>query len=200
MTSSLTRPRYQSYQEYLDDESLSPDDSYRLLDTGELIEVSSEDDLNMRIAFRLALLLAQIENGLYAERIRTKKEMQVPSVGDRRVNRVPDLMVLQPEHLEVARQAVLLDMVPPLFIAEVVSPGNKNSENHQRDYVWKRQQYEELGIPEYWIIDPHLDRVTVLVLVNGRYESLIYSASQQIVSCVFPALKASVEKLLKGDL
>ena len=33
--------RYKSYQEYLDDESLSPDGNYRLLSTGELIEVST---------------------------------------------------------------------------------------------------------------------------------------------------------------
>ena len=147
MTYALTR--YKSYQEYLDDESLSPDGNYRLLSTGELIEVTTEDDLNMRIALRLLLLMARLENGLYAERVRDKKEMQVPPVGDKCVNRVPDLMVMQPEHLEVARQAILLEMVPPLFVAEVVSPGGKNSDNYQRDYVWKRQQYEELGIPEY---------------------------------------------------
>jgi len=199
MTSALTKLRYKNYQEYLDDESLSPDGNYRLLDTGELIEVSSEDDLNMRIALRLLLLLAQIENGLYAERIRTKKEMQVPSAGDKCVNRVPDLMVLQPEHLEVARQAVLLEMVPPLFIAEVVSPGGENSENYKRDYVWKRQQYEELGISEYWIVDPHLEQVTVYTLINGQYERALYTESQQIVSAVFPMLKVSVQKLLRGN-
>lgn len=198
MTYALTR--YKSYQEYLDDETLSPDRNYRLLSTGELIEVSSEDDLNMRIALRLLLALAQLEGGLYAERIRTTKEMQVPPIGDKCVNRVPDLMVLQPEHLEIARQAVMLEMAPPLFVAEVVSPGGENSDNYLRDYVWKRRQYEALGIPEYWIIDPHLEKVTVLTLVEERYErEAIYRASEQIVSTVFPTLQISVQSLLKGD-
>ena len=139
MTYALTR--YKSYQEYLDDDSLPCDGNYRLLSTGELIEVTSESDLNVRIAFRLIVRLLQIEKGKYAERIRNgNREMQVPPVGDKWVNCKPDLMVLQPEHLDIALQAVLLDMVPPLFVAEVVSPGEDNSDNYQRDYVWKRQQ------------------------------------------------------------
>ncbi len=199
MTYSLTR--YKSYQEYLNDDSLSPDGNYRLLSTGELIEVSSESDLNVRIAFRLLLRLAQIEEGKYAERIRNgNKEMQVPPVGDKWVNRKPDLMVLQPEHLDAALQAVLLDMVPPLFVAEVVSPGEDYSENYQRDYVWKRWQYEEIGIPEYWIIDPHREKVTVLVLVDGKYADRIYTASEQVVSEMFPTLLITVQALLEGDL
>lgn len=198
---SYTATRYQSYQEYLDDESLAPNGNYRLLSTGELIELAEENDLNVRIALRLLIILAQIENGVYAERLRNgNKEVQVNPVGDRWVNRKPDLMLLQPEHLNTADRAICLGSMPPLFVAEVVSPGSENSNNYQRDYVWKRQQYEELGILEYWIIDPHRAKVTVLTLLNGRFESEVYAASQQIISSLFPALKISVEKLLTGTV
>ncbi len=61
-------------------------------------------------------------------------------------------------------------MKPPLFVAETVSPGGENSSNYKRDYVWKRQQYEEWCIPEYWIVDRHRAKITVLVLVDGRYQ------------------------------
>ena len=200
MASALTKLRYISYQNYLDDDSLSPDRNYRLLDTGELIEVAEESDLNIRVAFRLLLLLAQIENGAYAERIRNgNKEIQVTPVGDRWVNRKPDLMVLRAEHLDNSKQAILLDTAPPLFVAEVVSPGGKNSDNYQRDYVWKRQQYEELGIPEYWIIDPYLKQVTVLELSDGGYVEQVYATPQQITSSTFPTLTVSVQELLKTD-
>ena len=201
MTFALTKPRYKSYQEYLDDTSLSPDGNYRLLSTGELIEVASEDDLNLIVAQTLSFVLSQLENGALRKRIRTNsKELQVQPIGDMCVNRKPDLMVVQPEHLEIARQAILIDMPPPLFVAEVVSPGGEGSDSYKRDYVWKRQQYEALGIPEYWIIDPHREKVTVLVLMNAKYEASVYAASQQIVSVVFPSLKISVQKLLSGDL
>jgi len=199
MTYALTR--YKSYQEYLDDETLVPDGNYRLLETGELIEVASEDDLNRRIAFRLLkCLLFAIEESLSECICNGNKELQVNPVGDGRVNRKPDVMVLRPEHLKIARQAVLLDMAPPLFVAEGVSPGGESSDNYQRDYVWKRQQYEAMGIPEYWIIDPHRKKVTALTLVDGEYDSAVYGVSEQIVSAVFPALSVSVQQLLKGEL
>lgn len=196
MTYALTR--YKSYQEYLDDDSLSPDGNYRLLSTGELIEVTSEDDLNRRIAFRLLrFLLFAVEDALSECICNGNKEIQVRPVGDRRVNRKPDILVLHPEHLEIARQAVLLEMVPPLFVAEVVSPGGKNSDNYQRDYIWKRQQYEEMGIPEYWIIDPHLEKVSVLVLVEASYQETAYTEDDLIKSVIFPGLSVMLRDLLK---
>ena len=199
MASALTETRYKSYQEYLNDDSLSPDVNYRLLSTGELIEVASEDDLNRRIAFRLLkCLLFVLEESLSECICNGNKEIQVPPVGDQRVNRIPDLMVLRPEHLKIARQAVLLDMVPPLFIAEVVSPGGENSENYKRDYEWKRQQYQELGVLEYWIIDPHREQVMALVLTEGVYESKVYGVSEQLSSKAFPVLVVTVSALLKG--
>ncbi len=192
-----TRERYKSYQEYLNDENLSNEVNYRLLSTGELIEVASEDDLNLLIAIRLAFKIVQLENGIFTDRIRNgNKEIQVVPVGDKCVNRKPDVMVMQPEHLEVARQAILIDMVPPLFVAEVVSPGDQNTPNYQRDYVWKRQQYAELGIPEYWIIDPHREKVTVLVLIDGSYEETAYVDERRIESRLFPALVVTANDLL----
>ena len=197
---TYTLNRYQSYQEYLDDEALAPHGNYRLLSTGELIEVAAENDLNIGIALRLLLLLATIEGGVYAERLRNgNREIQVRPVGDNWVNRKPDLVILQPEHLKTTRPTVLLNSVPPLFVAEVVSPGNENSDNYQRDYVWKRQQYEELGILEYWIIDPHRESVTVLVLIGGAYEETVYQGDDRIASSVFPGLMITTEAILKGD-
>ncbi|MGB3788682.1 MAG: Uma2 family endonuclease [Phormidesmis sp.] len=203
MTYVLTRhqTRYQSYQEYLDDESLSPERNYRLLSTGELIEVASEDDLNRRIAFRLLrCLLLSVEEALSECICNGNKEIQVQPVGDQRVNRKPDILVLYPEHLQVARQAVLLGMVPPLFVAEVVSPGGESSDNYQRDYVWKRQQYQWWRIPEYWIIDPHLARVTVLVLVGDVYKETVYAGDNLIRSTALPELAVAAKRLLKGEM
>ncbi|MEL7359221.1 MAG: Uma2 family endonuclease [Cyanobacteria bacterium J06560_6] len=193
--------RYKNYQEYLDDESLSSEGNYRLLSTGELIEVASEDDDNLMIAYVLGILLSQIEGGFLMKRIRLSlKEIQVPPVGDKCVNRKPDLMVMHPEHREVARQAIKFGMVPPLFVAEVVSPGDKNSDNYLRDYVWKREQYQWWQIPEYWIIDPHLEQVTALVLVDGEYQETVYAGDNQLTSAVFPSMTVTAQDLITGDV
>ncbi|MEL6815268.1 MAG: Uma2 family endonuclease [Cyanobacteria bacterium J06598_3] len=196
-----SQTRYQNYQEYLDDESLSSERNYRLLSTGELIEAASEDNLNLMIAHVLGMLLSQIDDGIFKKRVRNgNKELQVPPVGDKQVSRKPDVMVLHPNHLEVARQAIKFGMESPLFVAEVVSPGPQSSSNYQRDYVWKRQQYQGWQIPEYWIVDPHLVQVTVLVLVDGEYQETVYTGQDPLTSSVFPAMTVTAQDLIAGNV
>lgn len=181
--------------------SLSSEVNYRLLSTGELIEVASEDDDNLMIAYVLSVLFSQINEGALVKRIRiSNKEIQVPPVGDECVNRKPDVMVLHPEHREVARQAIKFGMQSPLFVAEVVSLGGKNSSRYLRDYVWKRQQYQGWQIPEYWIIAPHLAQVTTLVLVDGEYQEKVYTRQNRLASAVFPSMTVTAQDLIAGDL
>ena len=50
------------------------------------------------------------------------------------------------------------------LVAEVVSPDDPD-----RDYGRKRADYAEVGIPEYWIVDPRGPEITVLTLSQDRY-------------------------------
>ncbi len=198
---TYTLPRYQSYQDYLDDEQLPHENNYRLLSTGEVIEVSSEDDENLRFANRLLAAILEVKGFSFVDLIRNgNKELQVQPVGDQRVNRKPDLIVMQPEHLQLAKQAIKIGMPAPAFVAEVVSPGGESSDNYLCDYVWKRQQYQMWQIPEYWIIDSHRQQVTVLTLVNEAYQERVYRDQREIVSTVFPTLKLTVSTLLAGKV
>lgn len=197
---TYTLRRYKSYQEYLDDDELHHENNYRLLDTGELIEVASGDEGNLWLANMLMVAIQQLKGLMFAEFIRTgTKEMQVQPVGDRCVNRKPDLLVMKPEHRQ-ERQAIKLGAPPPAFVAEVVSPGSESSDNYLRDYVWKRQQYQEWGIPEYWILDAHREQVTVLTLVGGKYQEVVYRGDRKIVSTVYPELNITTEGLLSGSV
>lgn len=198
---TYTLRRYQSYQEYLDDDALSPDGHYRLLSTGEVIEVSGESEGNLWLAMVLVAALQQAEGISLIKLIRAgSKEIQVTPIGDRWVNRVPDIMILRPEHHQYARQAIMLGMPAPRFIAEVVSPGGESSESYLRDYVWKRQQYQEWQIPEYWILDPHREKITVLTLLEGEYQEVVYRDDAQIISTAFPTLKLTTVDLLTGNI
>ena len=49
-------------------------------------------------------------------------------------------------------------------VVEVVSP-----DNPQRDLVDKRQDYAEASIPEYWIVDPAAETISVLRLGEHGY-------------------------------
>jgi Uma2 family endonuclease len=51
------------------------------------------------------------------------------------------------------------------MVIEVVSENDPD-----RDLVHKRQEYAEAGIPEYWIVDPRVERITVLKLAGGKYQ------------------------------
>ena len=49
-------------------------------------------------------------------------------------------------------------------VVEVVSP-----DNPERDLIVKRDDYAEAGIPEYWIVDPRDETITVLTLEDAGY-------------------------------
>ncbi len=50
------------------------------------------------------------------------------------------------------------------LVVEIVSP-----DNPERDTVTKRADYAAAGIPEYWIVNPEAETVTVLTLAGGSY-------------------------------
>ncbi len=79
----------------------------------------------------------------------------------------------------------------PLLVVEVVSP-----ESISRDYRRKRSEYAALGVPEYWIVDPLKNQVSVLLLLEGFYEESVFTGNQQIVSQTFPELSLTVEQVL----
>lgn len=108
------------------------------------------------------------------------------------------MAVVTPKHLEietfVKRTALRIGDLPPQLVAEVVSPSGIG---HERDYVWKRQQYQDWGIPEYWIINPHQEQLTVLVLKSGVYQEKLYRGAERITSVAFPELTLSLEEILQ---
>jgi Uma2 family endonuclease len=75
----------------------------------------------------------------------------------------PDLSFL-PKKMEVRRRRGYVEG-PPALAIEIVSPDSVS-----RDYVKKRQVYEEAGVEEYWILDPAEMRATFLCLEKGRFK------------------------------
>jgi Uma2 family endonuclease len=74
--------------------------------------------------------------------------------------REPDIMFIKAEHLSGIGKHYCkrVDLV-----MEVVS-----EENRPHDIKKKRGEYARAGIPEYWIIDPEDESITVLVLQSKR--------------------------------
>ncbi|XZO03269.1 MAG: Uma2 family endonuclease [Microcoleus sp.] len=92
---------------------------------------------------------------------------------------------------------------PPQLVVEVVST------NWEDDYIDKLDEYQRLGIAEYWIVDylalgsrnylgnPKEPTVFVYLLdENGVYQMSAYRGSDRIISQTFPELALTAEQVL----
>ncbi|TAG90010.1 MAG: Uma2 family endonuclease [Oscillatoriales cyanobacterium] len=122
----------------------------------------------------------------------------------------PDLLVLNRANLVNEalwqKQSILsLGASIPLAI-EVVST------NWRDDYHLKYADYEEMGIPEYWIVDyaalgarsfignPKLPTISVCNLVDGEYQVLKFRDHDRIVSATFPDLNLTPNLIFGAGL
>lgn len=82
------------------------------------------------------------------------------------------------------------------LVMEVVSP-----DDPYRDLVEKRIDYAEAQIPEYWIVNPIDDTMTVLVLDDGRFrEHGAFRPGAHADSPTVPGILISVEHTFEAAL
>ncbi len=175
--------------EYIDFDD-GTDTRYELVD-GYLSSMPTESDLNDRIASFLYAYFLKF--GIPYNRLSMK--VQIAVSGKLANARQPDLTLLSAESavaLEGAKHRLIThDMPPPALVVEVVSP-----QQEDRDYRYKRTEYAGRHIPEYWIVDPLAQKVTVLAWVNGLYEDRVYQEKQRILSPLFPNLTLTATQVL----
>ncbi|MDT9327017.1 MAG: Uma2 family endonuclease [Limnospira sp. PMC 1286.21] len=175
------KPRFQSFDEYLSYHDTS-EKLYELFN-GKLIEMPPESGLNIQIANRLFLVFALM---IGTDRVRGQG-LELEVRGEPK-NRYPDLTIIRPEHIEQLsqRNTIRLSMLPPLLAIEVVSPGELQRD---RDYVAKRIQYQDLAIPEYWIVDPQTQTILVLEITETGYTEIgVFAGDNLIISPQFRQL------------
>jgi Uma2 family endonuclease len=190
-----TRQKFKTIEEYAAlDISELPECRFELVD-GEIIEMSTEADLNVRIAMFLTIIFSQFVP-YYLLRRGTQVEVKSASV----TCRDPDLMVVNDAcHGAIAaskRSIIKLTMPNPDLVIEVVSRGAESSGNYQRDYIAKTQEYAARGIPEYWRIDPGREVVAVLTLKGKAYQVDEFRGQSAIASPRFPALTLTAQDIL----
>jgi Uma2 family endonuclease len=183
-----TKPRFLSFEEYLayDDES---EWLYELFN-GELIPVPPESGENVQLSKRILLKFALL---IGIDRV-CGHGLELEVRGEPK-NRYPDLTVIRDEHIALLkrRNTIRLTMPPPELVIEVVSPGEVQRE---RDYIAKRLQYQDLGIPEYWIVDPQIQAVTVLQMTEqGYHEVGVFRGQENITSPGFSEIQLSPTEL-----
>ena len=111
-------------------------------------------------------------------------------------SRIPDISVIDAQVWKSYRRdksAVIEDGV--MLAVEVVSPG---AEQIERDYTNKATEYQNTGIPEYWIVDPIEQKITVLVLLDGSYTKTVFTGNDAIASRTFSEFKLTATEILEA--
>ncbi|MEN9265966.1 MAG: Uma2 family endonuclease, partial [Thermostichales cyanobacterium BF4_bins_65] len=85
------------------------------------------------------------------------------------------------------------------------------SSNWRLDYLTKLKDYEEIGIPEYWLVDylglgarrligdPKRPAILVHELVDGEYQVRLFRDQEQIISRTFPALNLTAAVIFQAS-
>ncbi len=119
--------------------------------------------------------------------------------------RQPDVSVVD-KSLWKSQPSAYSALLEPLQLAvEIVST------YWEDDYVDKLDEYQRLGIPEYWIVDylavasrsylgnPKIPTIFVYLLdENGVYQMNSYRGSDRIISSTFPELNVTVEQIFNS--
>ncbi|MEM1171670.1 MAG: Uma2 family endonuclease [Cyanobacteria bacterium P01_H01_bin.35] len=117
----------------------------------------------------------------------------------------PDIIVLNKAQLAEEprwqKESIITKGDSVQLVIEVVST------NWQDDYLRKVAEYEQMGIPEYWIVDylglggrrlignPKQPTLSVYQLVDGEYEVTLFTGDERIESLAFPELQLSAEEI-----
>ncbi|MEH2372936.1 Uma2 family endonuclease [Nostoc sp.] len=117
--------------------------------------------------------------------------------------RKPDVIVIDKDTWRSNRSAYSALEEPIQLAIEVTST------NWEDDYIDKLDEYQRLGITEYWIVDylaiglreylgnPKIPAVFVFLLdAEGKYQRTQFRGSERIVSPTFPELALTAEQIL----
>ncbi|MBA2448897.1 MAG: Uma2 family endonuclease [Chloroflexi bacterium] len=108
--------------------------------------------------------------------------------------RVPDLLFVAREHLDRIRPTYVDG--PADLVIEIVSP-----DSDERDREEKLREYEQAGIPEYWLLDPLYQRADFYQLgPDGRYRLVLGGRSGVYHSRALGGLRLDIEWLWQDPL
>jgi Uma2 family endonuclease len=101
--------------------------------------------------------------------------------------REPDLVYVQQDRGETNGYPDGADLV-----VEVVS---QSPSDRRRDLDVKVAEYQQAGIPEYWIVDPLESRVLVHYLVDSEYTCTAFTGGQNVPSKILSGFTVAVSEL-----
>lgn len=114
--------------------------------------------------------------------------------------RIPDVVVMpEPQWDAIGERSgsatIFRSEAAPILVIEVLSPSTQST-----DLTDKRLEYAQLGIGEYWLIDPKRIAINVLRLDGMNYGEVgLFLENSAIVSPTFPDLKLTAADVLTAS-
>lgn len=121
---------------------------------------------------------------------------------------LPDVVIVDQTKLadepRWQRESTLIRGISMPLVVEVVST------NWRDDYQRKAADYEEMGIPEFWIVDylgvggrryigtPKQATFSVYQLVDEEYQVSLFRQADRILSATFPDLNLTLDQILNA--
>ena len=100
----------------------------------------------------------------------------------------PDIVYIRAENLNLIRGG-MVEGAPDLVVEAL-------SSDRGRDLVMKRAVYAQAGIPEYWILDPANDTITVLRLSGSEYvEEAALGSDDTLTTTTIPGFELPLSEL-----
>jgi Uma2 family endonuclease len=122
----------------------------------------------------------------------------------------PDILLLNHDNLVNeplwSKQSTVIQAASIPLAVEVVST------NWRDDYYDNFRDYEEMGIPEYWIVDyatlggkrftgnPKQQTITICELVDGDYQMTVFRGNNLIASPLFPQINLTAQQIFDSAL
>ena len=130
----------------------------------------------------------------FREHLDGKKCKVFVSATDVRLNHnKADDTVVQPDIFVVRNPDIIgesaINGVPDLVI-EVLSPSTA-----KYDKTTKLNAYRKVGVGELWYVDPDIQLIEVLTLVNGEYTVQAYAAGCKLAVGTLPGLEIDLESI-----
>ena len=123
---------------------------------------------------------------------------------------LPDVVIVDQTKLadepRWQRESTLIRGISMPLVIEVVST------NWRDDYQRKAADYEEMGIPEFWIVDylglggrryigtPKQPTFSVYQLVDEEYQVSLFRKDERILSHTFPELNLTLNQILQAAI
>lgn len=182
-----------TFAEYLD--VCAQTEPYYELVRGELRRMNPPSGLHFRIA---KFLERQFDQEIQRLNLPWEAFREIGQRTGQTTSRLPDVaVVLQSEFEQLLHQTAVLQ-VPSLLLVEIVSRSS-----FTEDYQAKLSEYQALGIPEYWVVDPESEpnlRVTIYTLKAGTYQKQEFRDDQPLISTTFPDLSLTATQVLTAKL